>query len=167
MEPSTMESSNQVDGAVVIENHKTYYYDLVVFEKVRFLISKNGFLLENPKFFDQFDLPKRSPEQEEGVDSIMLKDTTSETFHGLLLAMYPFPRSAWSYEEWPGALDLATKWDLSKIRAGAILAISGVHKNGAKLMVEIILLGRKYNVAQWLEEGYIGILKQADLKDQR
>ncbi|KAF9532927.1 hypothetical protein CPB83DRAFT_742925, partial [Crepidotus variabilis] len=153
-------------------------------ENVQFRVPKNGFLIENPKFFDQFDLPTISAEDEGDVDSlpntIVLKDTTSEAFHGLLLVIYPLcvldgnclaylnlispvsPRTASTYEEWLGALDLATRWELSKVCFFAVFILEA--NSGSGTAVDIILLGRKFKVDQWVKKGYMEILKQKDLK---
>ncbi|KAF9525866.1 hypothetical protein CPB83DRAFT_858761, partial [Crepidotus variabilis] len=162
--------NSSADGASVMENHSTYFFDMVTFEveNTRFRVPKNGFVKANPRFFDRFSLPRlpmgnRTSSVEE--QTIALAGITADAFHGLMLLMYPFEETP-SYNEWIGALDLATQWNFKDIRAKAILALSTLNRSGniSQTPTELILLAKKYKVKVWLREEYIKFVKMDDLK---
>ncbi|KAF9532925.1 hypothetical protein CPB83DRAFT_846598 [Crepidotus variabilis] len=78
--------------------------------------------------------------------------------------MYPFKWSAFSYDEWLGALDLATRWSLFDICNKAIHALTILNRSGSKSTIEKVLLAKKYKIDQWLREGYTTLVQQEELK---
>ncbi|KAF9522797.1 hypothetical protein CPB83DRAFT_887354 [Crepidotus variabilis] len=151
------------DGAAIRERHQKYYFELVLFEveKTLFNVPKSGFLRSNPKFFDQFGATGTSLPSDEGQSTpIELKDVTAQAFEGLLLVLYPIDGTASTYEEWLGALELATLWDFPNIRTKAIEAMSILNESNSRSTMEIVVLSKKYKIKSWLREAYIKLVQQ-------
>ncbi|KAF9525023.1 hypothetical protein CPB83DRAFT_772926 [Crepidotus variabilis] len=165
MAAETEHTRTPCDGAAVVERHDMYYFNFVVFQvqTTLFSVPKNGFLDSNPSFFDKFAPNKSIYVAANDVEPIELKDVTAEDFKGLLLVIYPFKRTAETYEEWLGALDLATRWDLADIRSKAIEALSKLNSSNKKSSVEIILLAKKYRIREWLVDSYVKLVQRDDL----
>ncbi|KAF9523874.1 hypothetical protein CPB83DRAFT_910379 [Crepidotus variabilis] len=151
------------DGASIRERHPSYYFEMAVFEVdgTLFRVPKDGFIALDPGFFDRFKgLGNDQPGEETPFE---IKDTTAEAFHGLLLVLYPFRRTAETYGEWLGALDLATKWSLNDIRTKAIATLTTLHETSATSQIEIALLAKRYRVKQWLRNAYAKLVQQEEL----
>jgi len=153
------------------ERDDVYYFDHIVFEveNTLFRVPKNGFQVAGSFFETIFSLPQPEGEMIEGSDDICplpLLGISKAHFRSFLRVLYPFDGTAITYEEWVGALDLATMWDFKKIRNASVLALSNliVSKDVAVLrdVVEIILLATKYRVKQWLRDGYSSLIQQIE-----
>ncbi|KAF9523873.1 hypothetical protein CPB83DRAFT_862237 [Crepidotus variabilis] len=161
-----------IDGASKKRHHDTYYLDLITFEveDTIFRVPKNRFLSLNPAFFDHFTLSQQPATAGNVVvveirdNIIQIHDVSAESFHALLLVLYPFERTASSYEEWLGALDLATRWTLPEIRVKAVSALAALKESTPKSSMEIILLAKKYRIKTMLRDAYAQLVtEQADL----
>jgi len=74
--------------------------------------------------------------------------------------LYPINGTATTYEEWVGALDLATMWDFKGIRKASVEALSTFITS--RNVVENILLAKKYRVKQWLQDGYLQLIQKRE-----
>ncbi|KAF9525024.1 hypothetical protein CPB83DRAFT_838519 [Crepidotus variabilis] len=167
MATETENTETQCDGKAVVERHDMYFFDFVVFQvqNTLFRVPKHGFLDLNPAFFDKF-APVGSTSatlDANEADPIELKDIPADDFKALLLVIYPFKRTAETYEEWLGALGLATQWDLADIRSKSISALSMLNRSDKKSPVEVALLAKKYRIKDWLLESYIQLVHSDDL----
>ncbi|KIM36760.1 hypothetical protein M413DRAFT_448894 [Hebeloma cylindrosporum] len=158
-----MELNSSADGLIDPADHteratvppelirdEFFYFDTLVFqvEMTLFRVPRHGFEVEGSLFQTLFSLPSPMEygEQVEGRDDkcpIVLGEITKEYFRGFLRAMYPFDGITLTYDDWLGALDLATMWDFAKIRERSIKAISCLlHQITA---TEKVILGKKYH----------------------
>ncbi|KAF9535074.1 hypothetical protein CPB83DRAFT_843433 [Crepidotus variabilis] len=148
------------DGASIRERHSLYFFKMVVFEVegTLFHVPKDGFTILDPAFFDRF----RGPTDEESSEEapIVIKDTTAESFYGLLLVIYPFHQVKQTFTEWQGALDLATRWRLHAIRTKAITALSVRLANSP---VGIARLAKYSLISSLLRDAYAQLVQQKTL----
>ncbi|CAA7260396.1 unnamed protein product [Cyclocybe aegerita] len=149
--------------------HEKYYFEMVIFqvEDTLFRVPKNSFLKADPDsiFPTMFSLPPSDEMISEGEhDShpIVLEGVPKAYFEGFLLVMYPFKRTAVTFEEWIGALDLATMWSFSEIRGKAISALTDMLVERDPL--QNLLLARKYQVRSWLKESILRLVKNQALE---
>ncbi|KAF9525770.1 hypothetical protein CPB83DRAFT_858859 [Crepidotus variabilis] len=162
-------ASSSLDGGYTEERHALYYWDLVVFrvEKTAFRIPTYGFLSSNKNFFENLQSSRSKVENDgqeyEQVDVYELESVNKNHFEGLLLVLYPRGRTAETYEEWIGALHLATLWDLHDIRTKAIEALERSSSLKSKNPVEVALLAKKYGVGSWLCNAYTNLVQRTDL----
>ncbi|KAJ3508820.1 hypothetical protein NLJ89_g5545 [Agrocybe chaxingu] len=146
----------------------TYDYSRTIYvEDTLFRVPKNSFLKADPDsiFPTMFNLPVSGETISEGVhDSypIMLEGVSKAYFEGFLLVMYPFKRTAVTFEEWIGALDLATMWSFSEIRGKAISALTDMLVKRNPL--QNLLLARKYQVRQWLKQSLLQLVEDETLE---
>ncbi|KAF9525865.1 hypothetical protein CPB83DRAFT_511014 [Crepidotus variabilis] len=74
-----------------------------------------------------------------------------------------------SYAECLGALDLATKWNMSGMRERAIISLNRMMKaqTETKSIVESILAAKKYRVDGWVSAGFIKLIGklEVDMED--
>ncbi|KAJ3489153.1 hypothetical protein NLJ89_g11553 [Agrocybe chaxingu] len=118
--------------------HEKYYFDMVVFQLA---VMSEGTCDAHP---------------------IVLEGVSKAYFEGSLLVMHPFQRTASTFEEWVGALDLATMWNFGETRQKAIAALSKqILERDA---VENVLLAKKYGVRDWLRDSIIRLVEDNGLK---
>jgi len=145
------------------ERDSVYYFDIIVFkvENTLFRIPKNGFQVADSFFETIFSLPQPKGTIVEGSDDtcpLPLDGVSKAYFRGFLRVLYPFNGTATTYEEWVGALDLATMWDFKEIRKASVVALSTLITS--RDIVENVVLAKKYRVKKWLLDGYLKLLKQ-------
>ncbi|KAF8959926.1 hypothetical protein BDZ97DRAFT_1365170 [Flammula alnicola] len=150
-----------------------YYLDtvMIVFEveNTLFRLQKKGFEVPGSFFETMFSLPghDRNGLQGEGHSDqcpIVLNGISISHFRGFLHVMKTLMAGpATTYEQWLGALHLATQWDCFDIRKQAITELSRFLRG--RDGVELIPLARKYNVKEWLIQGYMHIAQQIDALD--
>ncbi|KDR75486.1 hypothetical protein GALMADRAFT_226127 [Galerina marginata CBS 339.88] len=152
------------------ERDDVYYFDVIVFkvENTLFRVPKNGFDVPGSFFETMFSLPGpgENGEQLEGTDDehpLSLVGISKAHFRGFLRVMYPFKGSAFTYDEWLGALHLGTQWDFTDIRNKSIEALSTLIQN--KSASEKILLAKEYGVKQWLLDGCSQLVTQTAALD--
>ncbi|KAF9525765.1 hypothetical protein CPB83DRAFT_858854 [Crepidotus variabilis] len=155
------------DGAVDGKDD-LYYMDLVEFRVqggALFRVPTSGFTSSNPNFFKILGVTHQqlSLKSDTHEKIIELSDISRDMFRGLLLAMYPFARTAESYDEWLGALHLSTLWGLSEIRKKAVASISECPEFNSKALSERILLAREYEVGCWLRDAYCQIIQDKNM----
>ncbi|CAA7268658.1 unnamed protein product [Cyclocybe aegerita] len=168
---ATVAAADQVEASGLKPvKHEKYYFDMVVFrvEDTLFRVPKSAFLTAADRdsvFPAMFNLPAPHATTNEGTcDShpIVLEGVSKAYFEGFLLVMYPFQRTAATFEEWVGALDLATMWNFDEIRQKAIAALSPqIRERDA---VENVLLAKKYGVRDWLRDSIIRLVEDKGLK---
>ncbi|KAF8963571.1 hypothetical protein BDZ97DRAFT_1819398 [Flammula alnicola] len=152
------------------ERDDVYYFEIIVFkvENTLFRVPKSGFEVPGSFFETMFTLPGSEDDgaQTEGTDDkcpISLEGISKAHFRGFLRAMYPFKATALTYDEWVGALHLATMWDFPDLRSRSIEALSTLLQD--KTATDKILLAKKYNVKTWLNDGYANIIIQTEALD--
>ncbi|KAF8959924.1 hypothetical protein BDZ97DRAFT_1365091 [Flammula alnicola] len=145
---------------------------MIVFEveNTLFRLQKKAFEVPGSFFEVMFSLPGHDKNglQGEGHSDqcpIVLNGISISHFRGFLHVMYPLSMAgpAKTYEQWLGALHLATQWDFFDIRKQAIAGLSPFLTDRGG--VEVILLARKYKVKEWLIQGYMHIAQQTDALD--
>ncbi|CAA7260401.1 unnamed protein product [Cyclocybe aegerita] len=144
-----------------------FYFQIVVFGvgNTIFRVPRHGFEVPGTIFEALFALPP-SPNEVNSVEGlsddhpIVLDGVEEDHFRGFLGALYPFVQ-VMTYNDWVGALHLATMWEFGEIRKKAISAISPMlaEKNAA----EIVLLAKKYRVVDWLRDAYTRLVEQPTL----
>ncbi|KAF9526413.1 hypothetical protein CPB83DRAFT_858057 [Crepidotus variabilis] len=146
------------------EKHSLYYIDLVSFqvESTRFRVPTIGFISSNPNFFQilKDSDPSTKIDHETAIE---LSNISKDLFEGLLLVMYPFTRTAETYQEWLGALDLSNRWGLHDIKEKSILGISKTAEFLSKSSLDLALFSKQHRVGQWLRNAYIQLVKGEDL----
>ncbi|KAF8802638.1 hypothetical protein BYT27DRAFT_7341295 [Phlegmacium glaucopus] len=147
------------------ERDNLYYFDIIVFkvDNTLFRVPKNGFQVADSFFETIFSLPQPEGTMVEGSDDtcpLILSGISKAYFRGFLRVLYPFNGTAVTYEEWVGALDLATMWDFKEIRRASVGVLSKLINS--RNAVENILLAKKYRVKQWLRDGYLKLLQQTE-----
>ncbi|KAF9525764.1 hypothetical protein CPB83DRAFT_908881 [Crepidotus variabilis] len=155
------------DGAVDEKDEMYYFLDFVQFRvSPRHSISRTSQWLHllQFRFFKEIgvsDTLFKNDRQERVID---LPDISRDMFKGLLLVMYPFTRTAQTYDEWLGALHLETMWDLPDVRSTLQLTTN-------TRSLERILLGassshttaKKHKLGSWLRDGYIQLIQGKDI----
>ncbi|KZV74173.1 hypothetical protein PENSPDRAFT_732413 [Peniophora sp. CONT] len=96
---------------------------------------------------------------------IRLEDDVSDTdFASLIKATYPPPgyhaAPTLSFDEWMSVLKLSRKWNLAITREHALAGSDDIVQT--KTPLEKILLGKKYKVSKWIEEGYLVLITRWD-----
>ncbi|KAF9523877.1 hypothetical protein CPB83DRAFT_652003 [Crepidotus variabilis] len=172
MATQSTETNDICDGATLVERHELYYFDFAVFQVQHklFRVPTNAFLASNPSFFEIFATPKLAsnadvPECQSELQPSIIKpqDVSADHFQGLLLVLYPFTRTAETFEEWIGALDLATRWSLPDIRVKAIRALSSPIVGGEKSAAEFAVIARRYHIKEWLLRAFVELVLSEDL----
>ncbi|EPS96664.1 hypothetical protein FOMPIDRAFT_1129890 [Fomitopsis schrenkii] len=140
------------DDSVIIRVEETLY---------RF---HRHFLTRRSKVFaDLFELPPEAGQLAEGLTDerpIFLEDVTCRDFERLLSLFYPENISAGDLsttEEWTSVLALATKWEFADYRQLAIARLAQLASP-----VDRILLGRRYDVPEWLAAAYLELCTRDD-----
>ncbi|VDB95661.1 unnamed protein product [Peniophora sp. CBMAI 1063] len=91
---------------------------------------------------------------------IRLEGVSDTDFASLLKATYPPPghnsATALSFDEWMSVLKLSKKWDLAMTREHAVAGSDAIVQT--KEPLQKVLLGKKYGVVKWLEEGYRALI---------
>ena len=67
--------------------------------------------------------------------------------------------SSITFTEWKSILKLSTMWSMTAIRR---LAIEHLSKHFPTNAVEIVALGKEYDIPSWLKDGYIHLVKRAE-----
>ncbi|KAF9525766.1 hypothetical protein CPB83DRAFT_858855 [Crepidotus variabilis] len=152
------------DGAVDGKDD-LYFLDFVQFrvQGTLFRVPTNGFTSSNPNFFKDIGVADQLLKNNVHEQVIELPEISRDMFKGLLLVMYPFTRTAETYDEWIGALHLAVLWGLSDVRTKAIAFISGTDDFKSKEPVEVIQLAKKLRVGSWLRDAYIRLVEGKDI----
>ncbi|KAF9552803.1 hypothetical protein CPC08DRAFT_728349 [Agrocybe pediades] len=126
-------------------------------------------------FETMFTLPQpkddggKEPASEE--DPIVLEGIAASDFEAFLHALYSLPKDVDAPkfpinnpEHWFGVLNLATMWNFDKLRKKAVKETELIIKK--KTPLEMISLGRKYAIPEWVKNGYIALCSQEDLKPE-
>ncbi|KAJ3753976.1 hypothetical protein EV360DRAFT_52505 [Lentinula raphanica] len=127
-------------------------------EDTLYRIHKYFFQRDSPVFGAMFSLPVPNGEQPEGdVDGrpIHLDGIQCVDFDRLLSVMYPedFNSSElFTVDEWQSVLKLSSQWDFDSLRKLAIKHIGCVASSA-----DLVLLGHKYDVSEWLLPHYISL----------
>ncbi|KAF5313588.1 hypothetical protein D9611_010139 [Ephemerocybe angulata] len=161
-----------------------FYWENVVFkvEDTLFRVPRHG--LENASivFADMFRLPtgeggQTAVEGQSDDNPIVLEGYTSSEFRSLLKILYPSATKVeppWegpepcpyttlsttinlSKEEWIDILKLSTAWEMVVVRATAIAEL--ISKDMTTPLDKVVL-GRKFRIAAWLQEGLLGLVSQ-------
>ncbi|KAF8802639.1 hypothetical protein BYT27DRAFT_7172701 [Phlegmacium glaucopus] len=152
-----------------ITRDDVFYFETIAFqvEDTLFRVFKSGFEVKGSAFEAIFSLPQAQGYDIEGTNDsnpIHLRGIGKANFTSflrVLYRMYPFQGTPITYDEWIGALDLATMWDFKEIRKTCIEALSELIKS--RPAFDNILLARKYKVEKWLRDGYVQLLQQGVL----
>ncbi|KAF9525763.1 hypothetical protein CPB83DRAFT_513087 [Crepidotus variabilis] len=152
------------DGAVD-DKDDLYFLDFVQFrvQGTLFRVPTNGFTSSNQHFFEEIGVSDQLLKHDVHERVVELPEISRDMFKGLLLVMYPFTRTAQTYDEWFGALHLATLWGLSDVRAKAIASISNTNDFRSKEPVEVIQLAKTLKVGSWLRDTYILLVRGKDI----
>ncbi|KAF9526414.1 hypothetical protein CPB83DRAFT_858059 [Crepidotus variabilis] len=143
------------DGAADGRN-SLYFLDFVQFrvQEELFRVPTIGFTIANPDFFYNLGTYSQQSNRELHDEVLELKKVSRAEFEGLLLVMYPFARTAQTYDEWLGALHLATLWDFADIRDKAISFISTTQEFKSMTPIDLVRFAKEYKVAVWLRDAY-------------
>ncbi|KAJ3500255.1 hypothetical protein NLJ89_g9879 [Agrocybe chaxingu] len=144
-----------------------FYFQIVVFGvgNTIFRVPRHGFEVPGTIFEALFALPP-SPNDVGGIEGlsddhpIVLDGVEEDHFRGFLGALYPFVQ-VMTYNDWFGALHLATMWEFGEIREKVISAMSPMLAE--KDAAEIVLLAKKYRVVDWLRDAYTRLVEQPTL----
>ncbi|KAJ7772029.1 hypothetical protein DFH07DRAFT_997847, partial [Mycena maculata] len=144
--------------------HLEYYLETVVFqvEDIIFRVPRSQFERHSEIFATTFTLPPASDGRVEGADEkapVKLEGISSFDFQSLLKpSRTAIPKTpGLSQDEWISVLKLSTMWLFSEAR---ILAIR--HLTGHSLdCIQRILLGRQYDVSEWLRSGYTELARRS------
>ncbi|CAA7263477.1 unnamed protein product [Cyclocybe aegerita] len=144
-----------------------FYFSIVVFgvgESI-FRVPRQAFEVPGTVFEAIFSIPLSSSDTDavEGLSDehpIVLDGIEEDHFRGFLGALYPFAKVV-TYNDWVGALHLATMWEFKEVREKAISGISSMLAE--KTSVEIVLLAKKYRVVHWLRDAYTRLVEQRTL----
>ncbi|CAA7260395.1 unnamed protein product [Cyclocybe aegerita] len=139
---------------------------VILVEDVLFKVPKSYLVSESTVFETMFSLPQNQDEMVEGETDhhpIKLEGVKHDDFKHLLRvicvrAHQPAPNL--TYAQWLSVLELATKWEMARLRTLAItkltlnLSILDAHQQ--------IILGRKYEHNPWLASGYTALMRRAN-----
>ncbi|KZV74171.1 hypothetical protein PENSPDRAFT_573292 [Peniophora sp. CONT] len=173
--PSTPTSSISTISSATTQKSKRrndlFYFHSIVFEAegALFRVPRYGLPGNAAAFETKFSFsPASDSENVPGSSDenpIRLEEDVSEfDFASLLKATYP-PRpgqvaSTLSVDEWMSVLKLCRKWGFVDLRERAVQE-ADTHVRD-KTPLEKIVLGKKYGVTKWLEEGYCAIATRWD-----
>ncbi|KAF8161471.1 hypothetical protein B0H34DRAFT_701061 [Crassisporium funariophilum] len=148
-----------------VERDDVYYFEIVVFkvENTLFKVPRIGFESEQNVFTTLFTLSPPKGAQAEGADDalpISLHGISKAHFRAFLRVLYPVRGIASTYEEWLGALDLATMWEFKEVRKKSVAALNQLIKSGN--VAENIHLAKKYHVEHWLRYSYVRLVTQKE-----
>ncbi|KAF8161464.1 hypothetical protein B0H34DRAFT_701034 [Crassisporium funariophilum] len=148
-----------------VERDDVYYLDDIVFkvENTLFKVPRKRFESGQNVFTTLFTLSPPKGAQAEGADDalpISLHGISKAHFRAFLRVLYPVKGIASTYEEWVGALDLATMWEFKEARKKSVAKLTQLIKS--RNVAENILLAKKYHVEQWLRDGYIRLVTQKE-----
>ncbi|KZT73327.1 hypothetical protein DAEQUDRAFT_464321 [Daedalea quercina L-15889] len=121
------------------------------------------FLTRHSKAFETTFSLKPENEKPEGLTDehpVLLEGITCKDFERLLCLFYPENVSDGDLsttEEWTSVLALATKWDFAEYRQLAISRLSQLASP-----VDRILLGRAYEIPEWLSTAYLELCTRDD-----
>ncbi|KAF8959810.1 hypothetical protein BDZ97DRAFT_1666706 [Flammula alnicola] len=153
--------------ARLLARDQVYYFEVIVFEVegTLFRVPKNGFEVPGSFFETLFSLPGpgKNGTHMEGTDDtcpIVIEGISKDHFRSFLSVMYPFKRTASTYEEWLGVLHLATQWDFTEFREKSVRALTVLIRPGNRTVTDNILLAKKYKVKNWLIQGYTSLIQQ-------
>ncbi|KAJ3827046.1 hypothetical protein F5878DRAFT_248054 [Lentinula raphanica] len=150
------------ESTPISKKHPRFYFPdgnvLFRVEDTLYRIHKYFFQRDSPVFGAMFSLPVPNGEQPEGdVDGrpIHLDGIQCVDFDRLLSVMYPkdFNSSElFTVDEWQSVLKLSSQWDFDSLRKLAIKHIGCVASSA-----DLVLLGHKYDVSEWLLPHYISL----------
>ncbi|KAF4620934.1 hypothetical protein D9613_001095 [Agrocybe pediades] len=154
------------------QNMKTIYLKV---ENTLFAVPRHVLNHPGTPFETMFTLPQpkdnggKEPASEE--DPIVLEGIAASDFEAFLHALYSLPRNMAAPkfavdndEYWFGVLKLATMWNFNELHQKAVEKTESIIKK--KTPLEMIDLGRKYGVSDWVKNGYIALCSQEDLEPE-
>ncbi|KAF9558103.1 hypothetical protein CPC08DRAFT_23399 [Agrocybe pediades] len=167
-EPQTLKLALKSPVAVKLDD--VFNFQIVVFqvEDTIFEVLKAGFNVPGTIFETLFTLPQESPDDAgasvEGRNRdhpIVLEGVKASDFRIFLRILYPFmvQSEVTEYDEWISVLHLATMWDFKKIRTTAINRLQSDFFP-QKSAAEKITVGRKYQVVDWIKDGYKALCQE-------
>ncbi|KAF5318684.1 hypothetical protein D9619_010679 [Psilocybe cf. subviscida] len=133
-------------------------------DDVIFTAHKEWFMEPGCCFKHLFSMPVQDPSNIEGSrpeTPLVLNGTTTTDFRSFLCALYPQARPNAKYEEWIGALRLATRWDFVNTRNKSISALNLII--GLRPSYDKVNAGIEFRVANWLKEGLQELVQKDNL----
>jgi len=156
---------NQTSGPQ-LRRSGSYYFDLIVFQVEDTLFKLPKIYFRNSSVFATiFTLPSGSEQDVEGTDAkpFVLHGINPVDFESLLKVMYPLSLNIvqLTQQEWISVLKLSTMWEFTELRERAKQELL---KQEMKMgTVEKIECGRKYEIKEWVLEGYITLLRRPEI----
>ncbi|KAI0726910.1 hypothetical protein C8Q72DRAFT_887192 [Fomitopsis betulina] len=148
--------------------HKSLYLTgepvIIRVEETLFRVHRHFLTRHSKVFADLFKLPPVAGKPGEGLTDehpIILEGVTCRDFERLLSLFYPENIRVGDLsttEEWTSVLALATKWDFAEYRQLAIARLAQLASP-----VDRILLGRRYDVPEWLTAAYLELCTRDDV----
>ncbi|KAK7044820.1 hypothetical protein R3P38DRAFT_3308623 [Favolaschia claudopus] len=161
------------DSAVSLR-HQRYYLETITFkvEDCIFKVPRYHFEHSSDIFAQMFTFPSRTDVPCEGQtdeNPVVLGGIHTAEFEALLNVLYPlnYPTLLsneegpnWNTkEDWISVLKLATRWNFLAARKSAI---DRLRASGDIDDIELILLARQYDIADWLRAGYTNLAQRAE-----